>query len=274
MPKCCWATITAIPRRRSRRWQASAAKWARAPRCVYARGSDLAAESAQLRNRPVFRPVHLRARRTAATACNGEYFATANFDGKQHRPRELTYPSSGQIGRRRFPPIRSRCSRASIAEVDFHWWDGAPRADMNDDDFGVRWSGYLSAPATGKYQLGAIGMNAFELYFDGKPRRRPEQHPRAQLSATATVDLEGRKALPHPPRLPRVRRTTPISAWCGRAPPAAPKTEAAIAARQADAVVLVLGLSPRLEGEEMSVPVEGFQGGDRVDSASRACRKS
>ena len=39
---------------------------------------------------------------------------------------------------------------------------------MNDDDFGVRWTGYLSAPVTGTYQLGAIGMNAFELYLDGK----------------------------------------------------------------------------------------------------------
>jgi len=29
-------------------------------------------------------------------------------------------------------------------------------------------------------------------------------------------------------------------------------------------VVMVLGLSPRLEGEEMRVPVEGFQGGDRL----------
>ena len=29
-------------------------------------------------------------------------------------------------------------------------------------------------------------------------------------------------------------------------------------------MVLALGLSPRLEGEEMKVPVEGFQGGDRV----------
>jgi beta-glucosidase len=37
------------------------------------------------------------------------------------------------------------------------------------------------------------------------------------------------------------------------------------AARQADAVVLVLGLSPRLEGEEMLVPVAGFKGGDRLD---------
>ena len=35
--------------------------------------------------------------------------------------------------------------------------------------------------------------------------------------------------------------------------------------KQADAVVLVLGLSPRLEGEEMRVPVPGFKGGDRID---------
>jgi beta-glucosidase len=47
--------------------------------------------------------------------------------------------------------------------------------------------------------------------------------------------------------------------------PGVPSTEEAVAAaKQADAVVVVLGLSPRLEGEEMKVPVEGFAGGDRV----------
>jgi beta-glucosidase len=40
--------------------------------------------------------------------------------------------------------------------------------------------------------------------------------------------------------------------------------EALDAARSADAVVMVMGLTPRLEGEEMKVPVEGFEGGDRV----------
>jgi beta-glucosidase len=40
--------------------------------------------------------------------------------------------------------------------------------------------------------------------------------------------------------------------------------EAVDAARRADAVVLFLGLSPRLEGEEMRVEVEGFTGGDRT----------
>jgi beta-glucosidase len=49
------------------------------------------------------------------------------------------------------------------------------------------------------------------------------------------------------------------------APPETGLDEQALAAaRQADAVVMVLGLSARLEGEEMPVEVEGFQGGDRV----------
>jgi beta-glucosidase len=30
------------------------------------------------------------------------------------------------------------------ATVDFHWWEKAPRADMHEDDFGVRWIGFLA----------------------------------------------------------------------------------------------------------------------------------
>ena len=40
--------------------------------------------------------------------------------------------------------------------------------------------------------------------------------------------------------------------------------EAAAAARQADAVVAVVGITSKLEGEEMKVDVPGFQGGDRT----------
>jgi len=40
--------------------------------------------------------------------------------------------------------------------------------------------------------------------------------------------------------------------------------DAVAAARRADVVVLVLGLSPRLEGEEMPVHIPGFEGGDRT----------
>jgi len=38
-------------------------------------------------------------------------------------------------------------------------------------------------------------------------------------------------------------------------------------AAQADAVVMVMGISPVVEGEEMDVKLEGFRGGDRTDIA-------
>jgi beta-glucosidase len=44
-----------------------------------------------------------------------------------------------------------------------------------------------------------------------------------------------------------------------------PYAEAVNVAKQADTVVLVLGLSSRLEGEEMNVREPGFLGGDRID---------
>ena len=42
------------------------------------------------------------------------------------------------------------------------------------------------------------------------------------------------------------------------------EAEAVKAAQQADAVVMVLGLTARLEGEEMPVQIDGFRGGDRT----------
>jgi beta-glucosidase len=43
-----------------------------------------------------------------------------------------------------------------------------------------------------------------------------------------------------------------------------PSFEAASAARQADVVVAVVGITSKLEGEEMKVDVPGFKGGDRT----------
>jgi beta-glucosidase len=49
-------------------------------------------------------------------------------------------------------------------------------------------------------------------------------------------------------------------------PPASVLLQHAVdAAKQADLVVAMVGLSPQLEGEEMPVHVEGFSGGDRTD---------
>jgi beta-glucosidase len=227
---------------------------------IYARGSDLAV------NMPYFEVTPSSAlftsnRTDRKNGLNAQYFAFANYDGKLHRPRELTYPSSGEmVGQ--IPANPKPLFTRIDPQIDFHWWDGAPRPDMNDDDFGVRWTGYLMAPASGKYQLGANGMNAFELYLDGKQLLQFNNiHERAYRYAP--VDLEAGKL--YQIRLDFHEFVGDADIQLVWARPVADITEEAVAAaRQANAVVMVLGLHPRLEGEEMSVPVEGFKGGDRV----------
>ena len=231
-----------------------------ATRVVYARGSDIAP------NMPTFQVVPSSALSTAnAGGQNGlfaEYYNTSNFDGKAHRPRELTYPNSGKmVGEipRDPKPLFTRID----PQVDFHWWDGAPRPDMHDDDFGVRWNGYLTAPVTGTYQLGGIGMNAFELYLDGKPLVQFNNiHERSYRYEA--VELQAGKR--YPIRLDFHEFVNDADIQLVWSPPhTGPGDDIASVLSEADAVVVVLGLSPRLEGEEMKVPVEGFQGGDRLD---------
>src|ERR1035437_3634572 len=148
-------------------------------------------------------------------------------------------------------------------QIAFRWGDGAPRPDMDDDNFSVRWTGYLAPPATGKYQLGAIGMNAYEISLDGKPLVSADNMHESNYRYQ-DVELQAGKL--YPIRVEFHEKVNDADMRLVWAPPGRKLADAAMeAAQKADAVVLCLGLSPRLEGEEHKVPVPGFQGGDRVD---------
>lgn len=147
-------------------------------------------------------------------------------------------------------------------KVDFEWWDGAPSERFDPDDFSVRWTGMIVPPESGEYVLGGEGFNSFKLYFEGRLLVEFDggHHPRKTYQA---VTLRG--GTPYQIRLDYSCRAGDASIrllW--RMPGRNLRREALDAAAGADAVILCLGLSPRLEGEEMDVPVEGFAGGDRL----------
>ena len=230
-------------------------------RVIYAQGCDLAANMPAMETVPASAlfTSHGSDRRNGLQA---EYFNTANFNGNAYRPRELTYPNSG-----RFVGVVPRDPRPLFSridpQIDFRWGDGAPRRDMDDDNFGVRWTGYLAPPVSGTYRLGAIGMNAFEVYLDGRLLARFNGiHERAY--GYAAVELQAGKLYPLRVEFHETINDADIRLVWSR-PDRRLEPEALEAARQADAVVMFLGLSPRLEGEEMKVPAEGFRGGDRID---------
>ena len=225
---------------------------------IYARGSDLAAGMPSFETVPAAALFHDEGGEKKP-GLKGDYYSSANFTGVEMRQRGFTSPeaSAGQVpGNPR--PLFTRTD----AKVDFRWWDGAPGEGMNDDDFGVRWTGFLEAPAAGEYRLGAIGFNAFELYLDGKRIVRFNNiHERGYEYSTVKLEAGRRYEL----RLDfhhYVNDADIRLVW--QKPGEDLESEALQAAREAEAAVVFLGLSPRLEGEEMKVPVEGFAGGDRV----------
>ncbi len=228
-------------------------------RVLYARGSDLA------EGMPLFETVPSSALFTSDGADRrsglaAEYFNTSNFNGRAYLGK--AFVSQAMRKAATIPPNPQPLFTRIDPQVNFDWRDAAPRPDMDDDNFGVRWTGYLSAPVSGKYQLGATGLNAYEVYLDGKPLvQRDNVHERAY--EWKSVDLEAGKLYPIRVDFHEVHGDADIRlVW---APPhGSYEDEALNIARQADVVLLFLGLSPRLEGEEMRVPVEGFSGGDRV----------
>ncbi len=150
--------------------------------------------------------------------------------------------------------------------VDFDWGMSNPAPGVPADDFSARWIGKLVPTISGKYRFGAIADDGVRVYLDGKLIVEDwTQH--APRTITAEVELQEGKS--YDVRMEYYESKIGAVAKLVWQPPGvkagSPYTEAVRIAKEADAVVLVLGLSPQLEGEEMNVNEPGFVGGDRTD---------
>ena len=154
--------------------------------------------------------------------------------------------------------------------IDARWRDGAPRAGMNADDFGVRWTGVLRAANTGMYRLGFVTTMRVALYINDSltlrsvyPTRGDGEFPDPRQIQTDFVRLEAGRDY-------KIRIEARESygdaqlQFIWAAPTETLAAEAEAVARQADAVVMLMGLTANLEGEEMRVQIPGFRGGDRT----------
>jgi beta-glucosidase len=199
---------------------------------------------------------------SATAGLRGEYFDNPNFNG---RPAVIrTDPN-----------------------LDFDWDHVSPAPGISRLGVSVRWSGVLAAPGPGHYVFSFKGARAARpatavprttVTGEATPavaNDAPAHSLRIFVDDKQVYDIDEGKpsfsldladAQPHAFRVEYVRTAFDRNVSLQWLPPAQPLLDSAVAAvRQADVVVAFVGLSPDLEGEEMNVHVQGFDGGDRTD---------
>jgi len=128
-------------------------------------------------------------------------------------------------------------------------------------DLSVRWEATLTPPETGDYNLGLEANGFFFVSLNGKPVTMTWGTEGVEMKL-GHVRLE--KGKPCALRVVYRPSSEPVArlVWSKRDP--RPALEAVTAAKEADVVVAVVGITSELEGEEMPVEEEGFSGGDRT----------
>lgn len=139
-------------------------------------------------------------------------------------------------------------------------YDFAPGTSTKTKIYSVRWTGFLTAPESGTYRLGLYG-SIDRLWLDGKQIvEDPKNHDPRPAVAEVVLEKGRRYELKLEYFQGRARGIKLV--WTRLS--ADPAAEAVAAARRADVVIAVVGITSDLEGEEMEVVVPGFQGGDRT----------
>ncbi|MGA3161669.1 MAG: glycoside hydrolase family 3 C-terminal domain-containing protein [Terracidiphilus sp.] len=181
--------------------------------------------------------------------------------------------------------------------VQADWENALPVPQLATHDYSVRWSGKLIPPAPGHYIFtlepgdsfpyspvenyrfvidgkvlgeGSLRqgndisvMGNFQVILGASPSAPPVEHfPKIPSIAVDFTDTK-----PHDIRVEYSHAGDQFGGgltlkW--EAPAQAQLDEAVARAKESDVVIAFVGLSPQLEGEEMRIKIDGFNGGDRT----------
>jgi beta-glucosidase len=159
--------------------------------------------------------------------------------------------------------------------IDFDWNAASPVEGVSDKSFSVRWTGFITVPAMGAIDFGfslahcstCDDAESVKVWLDGELVEDFSHAPtRGRRAPTTRFEVTFNDVKPHPIRIEYTHEAPHFGAgltfnW--KPPVAALREQAVSAAAKSDLVLAFLGLSPEIEGEEMPVHVQGFDGGDR-----------
>ncbi len=145
--------------------------------------------------------------------------------------------------------------------VNFVWMPKKPIDSLISDSFSVRWTGTLIPNKAGKYRIGLRASSAAKFYLNNELKFKfsDDHEPKMRY-----FDIDLAKEKTYDIKIEYYNYHTDPQAQLLWARLDEDLLRPAIeAAQKSDVVVLCLGLSPDIEGEEMPVLLDGFDKGDR-----------
>jgi beta-glucosidase len=146
--------------------------------------------------------------------------------------------------------------------INFSWINNSPSPKLNVYDFSIRWKGFLKAPVEGLYHLDMSASSQYEFIFNdtslfkfNSPDGFDHRHKSVYLKEGQVYPLQINYANEGANAIAKLNWEKPNQDY---------EEEALTVAKKADVVVLCMGLSPRIEGEQMDVKLDGFDAGDRT----------
>ena len=167
---------------------------------------------------------------------SAEYFANTKLEGK---------------------PALSRVDRT----VNFSWGFAGVSPQLKQS-YSARWTGVLIPPTTGDYLVGFTGQDGYRAWLDDNLVAEDWTAHRPASTQTKPMHLE--KGHAYKVRIEYFQTVRGAEARLVWGRPGQDEEDAITAVRKSDLVIMVLGLSARIEGEEMNVHADGFAGGDRT----------
>jgi beta-glucosidase len=154
--------------------------------------------------------------------------------------------------------------KEQTGSVHYEGGGGTPFAPgVNLDNFTARLNGIFDSPITGEIQLNTTVDDGYRLYVDGEivSERWGESGSR-----TETYQLNAEKGKKYQIKLEylQLKGSAQLHFNVGVREQIDPKA-LANKVKDADVIVFVGGISPRLEGEEMQIEIDGFKKGDRTN---------
>ena len=200
---------------------------------LYAKGTDLAKGVPEM---SVIPSIYFQ-NENGTQGLKGEYFANSKCEGE---------------------PLYVR----NDDNIDFHWDINTPDPRLKIGNYSVKWSGYITALKTGLYNISdwSKPFMTVEIETGKTSGGKNNHHPRIRPQK---ITLEAGKKYKIEVKYQNFYGDA-IAQLLWAEPQENVLQNAIETANQADAVILVLGLNERLEGEEMKVEADGFEGGDRT----------